>query len=74
MGGPWPVREYQSTVMRDVRQVWPTLTEQDVQAMAAWRWSARGQLGAQRKIVPARRRYSGSTCSSLDISNKGGMR
>lgn len=71
MGGPGPVTEHQTTIMRSVREVWSTLTEQDVQAMAAWRWSGRGHLDAQRKIGPCMR--SGSTSSSRDVSNKGGM-
>ena len=45
MGGSEPVTEHKTTVMRRVRQVWPTLSEQDVQAMAAWRWSACVLLG-----------------------------
>jgi len=34
------VREHATTVMSTIRAIWPGLTDQDVQAMHAWNWSA----------------------------------
>jgi len=40
MDEPDLVMEHATTVRSNIRGIWPDLTDQDVQALSAWRWSA----------------------------------
>jgi len=47
MSEPDVVREHATTVTSNIRDIWPGLTEPDVQAIHAWRWSAHRHRGAR---------------------------
>jgi hypothetical protein len=57
MGKPDKVTERGTTVIPNIREFWPTLTEEDIQAMNKWRWSAcrhqdpRKQYGIAREEI-----------------------
>ena len=60
MGAPDVGTEHDSTETPNIRGVWPTLTDQDVQAMNAWSWrvhrhhSPRDMVGSSaRKSSPS---------------------
>jgi len=41
------VVEHATPLLSDIREIWPGLTEQDVQAMHAWKWNACCHRGAE---------------------------